>query len=158
MVNQITIGMFKAYFPWQSEDNITVNYIILIKHCKGFFFPPSEKSETSDQIQSGKTWEGRARATLPSSVNGAQIPPLQNCGSDYSMFYVLVNEIVWGSHDTDHIWFAMFGTIFPPFWKYLTNELGSQEWILAFLDRKSVASNLQRWGSTEEVATKTHLP
>lgn len=38
MVNQITIGMFKAYFPWQSEDNITVNYIILIKHCKGFFF------------------------------------------------------------------------------------------------------------------------
>ena len=38
MGNQITIEMFKAYFPRQSEDNIIVSCIILIKHCKWLLF------------------------------------------------------------------------------------------------------------------------
>lgn len=54
MVNQITIGMFKAYFPWQSEDNITVNYIILIKHCKGFFFPQVKRVKRLTRFNQGK--------------------------------------------------------------------------------------------------------
>lgn len=65
--------------------------------------------------------------TSNSSMNGALTPALRHCGSNYSMFYVLVNAIVGGSHDTDHIRFATFGTTITSFWKYLTNELGSQE-------------------------------
>lgn len=56
MVNKITIGMFKAYFPWQSENSITVNYIILIKHCKGFFFffPQVKRVKRLTRFKQGK--------------------------------------------------------------------------------------------------------
>ena len=54
MVNQIMMGMFKAYFPWQSEDNITVNYIILIKHCKGSPHPQVKRVKHLSRFKQGK--------------------------------------------------------------------------------------------------------
>lgn len=130
---------FKAHFPWQSQDNIIVTCVILINMVKWLFFPQveREKSKSLGKYNQKKAWEGCARAAPPCRGNGALTPFLQDCSSNYSMFYGLVNEIVWGSHGTDHIWFATFGTILTLFWKYLTNELGSQEWVLSFQDRKS---------------------
>ena len=149
MVNQITIETFKAYFPWQSVDNILVTLSFWINIINGFFFQVErEHSKKSWQMQQENTWKGYARSASHSGVNGALTPSLQDCSSSYSMFYVLVNEIVWGSHGPEHVWFATLGTTFTLFWKYLTNELGSPEWVLSFQDRKLAVpelTKLRKW-------------
>lgn len=160
MVYQIIIEIFKPYFPWQSVDNILVTVLFWLNLINGFFFfqVERENSKKSRRMQWENTWKGYARSASHSGANGALTPSLQDCSSSYSMFYVLVNEIVWGSHGPDHVWFATFGTTFTLFWKYLTNELGSPEWVLSLQGRKLAVPELTKLRKHRPVATKTLSP